>query len=332
VEMRLRVVDTIPMRKITDPAPPVTGSLVVRVDEKNLEAFLSYCSLLGPEHDDSYLPGPGFRPEPDHPSFLLLKEGRPEGAASLLLKAEYRAARRARLAVLHAESGRRGYAALVAAAAAAAAAYADELFIFLPADRTEPAEYLQDSGFRVERIAYEMARDDLDLTAPKAPPGYTLESLRPGDEDSIRSYIKVRNRNFAEVLGSLPIGTVTVQSDLGNPGIPFGGLAVLRAPDGTACGTMRAERDTNPACLSVGALTIDREHRGRGLGKFLLRSAAALGRREGFRTLSLSVNALNKNALGLYESEGFTVRGAWVCLSAPVPTVLDRAGSGAGRR
>ncbi|HOX11859.1 MAG TPA: GNAT family N-acetyltransferase [Spirochaetia bacterium] len=312
----------------TEPTDP--ESQVVPVTEANLEAFLSYCSLRGPEHDESFLPGAGFRPDADHPSFLLLRDGRPAGAASLLLESANRAARRARFAILHAEGGRRGYFALLGASAAAAAPHAGELFLFLPEARAEPLSCLREAGFAVERLSFEMARDDPDLEAPEAPSGYRLEPLRPGDGEGIRAYVEVRNRNFREVLGSLPIDEGTVRADLEDPGIPSGGLAVLRAPDGSACGTMRAERDTDPECLSIGALSVDREHRGRDLGRFLLRSAAALGRREGFRTLSLSVNALNKNALGLYESEGFTVRGTWVCLSAPVPAVLGRTAPGAG--
>ncbi len=319
------------MTETRDPASPAPESRIAPVDEGNLEAFHSYCSLRGSEHDDSYLPGAGFRPDADHPSFLLLRDGRPAGAASLLLEAEHRAARRARFAVLHAEGGCRDYFDLLAAAAAAAEPHAGELFLFLPEALSEPRSCLREAGFAVERRAFEMARDDPDLEAPEAPPGYRLDPLRPGDEEGIRSYAEVRNRNFREVLGSLPIGEGTVRADLENPGIPPGGLALLRGPDGRPCGTMRAERDVEPACLSIGALSVDREHRGRGLGRFLLRSAAALGRREGFRTLSLSVNARNENALGLYESEGFTVRGAWVCLSAPVPAVLARTGSRAGR-
>lgn len=318
------------MSEQPDAVPPAPETRVAPVTDANLEDFLSYCSLRGPEHDDSYLPGAGFRSDADHPSFLLLRDGRPAGAASLLLEAEHRAARRARFAVLHAEGGRREYFDLLGAAAAAAVPFAGELFLFLPEARVEPLSCLREAGFAVERRAFEMARDDPDLEAPSAPPGYRLEPLRPGDGKGIRAYVEVRNRNFREVLGSLPIGDGTVRADLEDPGVPPGGLAVLRAPDGSACGTMRAERDVDPECLSIGALSVDREHRGRGLGRFLLRSAAALGRREGFRTLSLSVNALNENALGLYESEGFSVRGTWVCLSASVPVVLARTVPGAG--
>lgn len=324
MEMRPRVVDTISMDENPETGADTVEPLVVPVTESNLGLFLAYCSALGPGHDESYLPGTGFRPDPDHPSFLLLRGTEVLGAASLLLGAEYRNSRRSRFAVLHSEGGRGEYSALVAAAAAAAAPHVGELYLFLPADRTVPAEYLREAGFRVERIAYEMARDDLELAVPKVPPGYRLEPLRPGDEKGVLAYAEVRNRNFREVLGSLPIRVEAVLADLESPDIPPGGLAVLIAPDGSACGTMRAERDVDPGCLSIGALSVDREHRGFGLGRYLLRSAADLGRREGFRSLSLSVNALNKNALGLYESEGFTVRSSWACLAGRVPELLRR--------
>ncbi|NLJ47355.1 MAG: hypothetical protein GX430_12465, partial [Treponema sp.] len=58
-----------------DAVPPVPETRVAPVTDANLEDFLSYCSLRGPEHDDSYLPGAGFRPDADHPSFLLLRDG-----------------------------------------------------------------------------------------------------------------------------------------------------------------------------------------------------------------------------------------------------------------
>lgn len=69
------------MSENPDPAPQAPEPRVVPVTEENLEAFLSYCSLRGPEHDDSYLPGSGFRPDADHPSFLLLRDGESAGAA-----------------------------------------------------------------------------------------------------------------------------------------------------------------------------------------------------------------------------------------------------------
>ncbi len=69
------------MSENPDPAPQAPEPRVVPVTEENLEAFLSYCSLRGPEHDDSYLPGSGFRPDADHPSFLLLRDGESAGVA-----------------------------------------------------------------------------------------------------------------------------------------------------------------------------------------------------------------------------------------------------------
>jgi [ribosomal protein S18]-alanine N-acetyltransferase len=59
----------------------------------------------------------------------------------------------------------------------------------------------------------------------------------------------------------------------------------------------------------ITSVTVARPHRGRGLGRALLRhildDAAALG----VRTASLEVRASNLVACGLYESEGFTAVG-----------------------
>jgi|GEM_PF-1045453 len=325
------VVDTVDMASNLPAILSSGGLRVAPVAAGDLPAFLEYCATRGPEHDDSFLPGAGFSPDADHPSFLLFRDDRPAGAACLLLEPSFRAARRSRFAILHAERGdRRDYFALLASAAEAAASAADELFLFLPADLAVPAEYLAQAGFRVERLVYEMARDDLDFPAPGLPRGYRLEPLAPGDEETIRLYVETRNRNFREVLGSLPLGTESIRKDLESPDIPPGGLALLRSPDGSACGTMRAERDVEPDCLSVGALTVDREHRGRGLGRQLLHAAAALGRREGFRRISLSVNAKNENALGLYLSEGFAVRASLSCLSGGIQDILLRLAAEAG--
>ena len=318
-------VDTIPMPIQREPDSSVG---VVPLADDNLADFLSYCSIHGPGHDDSFLPGPGFLPDPDHPSFVLRTGGELRGAASLLLGPAFRAARRSRFAILHAAAGdREDYRALLRAAALAAAPSADELYLFLPEGLSPPSEYLAEAGFELERISYSMSRENLDQEPGTPPPGYRLVSLESGDEDGARSYADIRNRNFRELTGSRPLRIEDVLADMGSPGIPPGGICVLRAPDGSACGTLRVERDVEQDCLSVGALTVDREHRGKGLGRYLLRAAAALGRRECFRRASLSVNASNGNALSLYESEGYTVQAALACLAGRIPDILEHLAS-----
>ena len=55
----------------------------------------------------------------------------------------------------------------------------------------------------------------------------------------------------------------------------------------------------------VSDLVVRSTHRGRGIGRGLLRAAATRARRAGARTLRLGVKAANGAARSLYEAEGF---------------------------
>jgi len=57
----------------------------------------------------------------------------------------------------------------------------------------------------------------------------------------------------------------------------------------------------------VDGVAVDRHHRGRGTGRALLRHCIASGRGEGWNALLLCVSVTNREAIGLYESEGFLV-------------------------
>ncbi len=50
---------------------------------------------------------------------------------------------------------------------------------------------------------------------------------------------------------------------------------------------------------------LDKSHRGRGLGKFLLDSALAQARKLGFQTMTLETASVLKEAIAMYESYGF---------------------------
>ena len=56
----------------------------------------------------------------------------------------------------------------------------------------------------------------------------------------------------------------------------------------------------------VSDLVVLASHRGRGVGRRLLRAAEARARKAGARALRLSVRAGNDGALALYSAEGFT--------------------------
>lgn len=306
------------------------------VTDRNRSAFLTYCAAHGPAHDDSFLPKPDFSPNADNPSFLIYKSEQIRGAASLLLSSSYRFARKTRFSILHAGGAGRGsrceYRALLAASASAAASEADEIYLFLPSGLAEPTGYLTEVGFTLRRVSYSMRREDPALAPAAFPPGYRVVPLRPEDDERLSRFAEARNRNFREVPGSGPVRAEDLRDFLREPASVDGGLCLLVAPDGSPCGTLLAECDAEQDTLSVGALSVDPEHRGRGLGRSLLRTAAEIGRREGLSRLSLSVDALNQTALRLYLGEGFTVRGAFACLQAGIPDLLQGLKADGGDR
>jgi ribosomal protein S18 acetylase RimI-like enzyme len=99
-----------------------------------------------------------------------------------------------------------------------------------------------------------------------------------------------------------------------------GGLLLVLSPEGSPCGTLRVERehDDEPDSGFIGTISVDRERRGQGIGRALVRTALALSRRNGFRQAFLSVNADNKGPLALYLSEGFSLVKAMTCMEARI--------------
>jgi len=288
-----------------------------------LGEFLAYCSDFGKLHDDSFVPSAGFEPTAERPSFALRDdELRIVGAASLLLTRSQVAGGRGRFAILHAggagRGGREGYRALLGAALSAARGVVPVLYLFLPADLEIPTSYLLEAGFVSERIAYLMGRDSLHATGPGLPESYALEEVLRGDRVRLEEFVAVRNRNFAEVLGSLPSSIEDWEEFYDESEALHGGTLLLRAPDGKACGTIHLERDEEPEAFFIGAISVDANRRGQGLGRGLVREALGRGRRAGFSKAYLSVNALNEKALGLYLEEGFTVRKAMNCLAVRI--------------
>lgn len=83
---------------------------------------------------------------------------------------------------------------------------------------------------------------------------------------------------------------------------------------GYGCWVLECERRlVGHSVISIAAgeahllnLTIDVDHQGQGLGRFLLRGMVARARDEGVETLFLEARPSNLAALGLYRSEGFS--------------------------
>ncbi len=313
------------------------------LDASNRAEYLAYCEAHGREHDESYVPGPSWKGAPEEPGFLLRE--RPEtgegagavaGVLGLMLKTSMLAAGRARVAILHStlgpgKGGEEAYGLLLGAAQnladAAVAGPAAEaegiavqdgardagrrkapyLYLFLPTGIGFPTSFLKESGFVVDRVAYSMLRPGLGCEEPRFPEGYRLERLDGADLEGIAEFTAVRNRNFREVDGAVDaraedwIETIRGADEGGSAAL------LLRSPEGSPCGTIFAERDEEDGSWFIAAVSVDAEHRGKGLGRSLLRASLRLGGSMGFSAASLSVNESNKKALELYLSEGFRV-------------------------
>ncbi len=281
--------------------------------------FLAYCGAHGREHDESNIPGADWGFGNDAPSFAAIEEnGSMGGVACALLTPAYRAARRARAAVLHALDESR-YGPLVAALSGAVRTAADDLFLFLPRRLKRTRNVLEGLGFAYERTAYPMtAPTDAPggASAPSAlPPGYALCLVEPGDAAALAAFVDVRNRNFRELKGATAARAEDLAAFIASPEFMPGGMFLLRAPDGRPCATLALSRDLDEGTASIGAISVERDHRGKGLARFLLRTALSRAAAEGFLRASLSVNADNETALRLYRSEGFVEGASMDCLS-----------------
>ncbi len=93
----------------------------------------------------------------------------------------------------------------------------------------------------------------------------------------------------------------------------FDGVVLVAEADGVLAGFVSvwtryrsSEPEDDPAEHGyVSDLVVSAKHRGRGIGRALLRAAEARARQAGAQSLRVSVKASNTIALSLYSAEGF---------------------------
>lgn len=309
-----------PERTLSNGCPkrraPEGALLMFRIEPvggENLPTFIGYADLYGREHDDSYLPGPGFLPGEDDPSYLLSDErGEAAGAVSLMLAHRFRAARRARLRIFHAREARpEGYRLLLEALAPHLSAV-DSLYLFLPEGRAAVRGIIEGLGFTVERYAWHLRRSVDGLPEPSFPAGFALRRFSPGHD--ARLWCDLLNTSLGQLRGRLPLAPVDLGPILADPGYLPDGMLILE-DEGEPVGTVMVSRDSDrpETTAEISALGLCEGYRGRGLGRGLLRAAVDFARRTGFDEVGLSVNAENSRAAELYLKEGFEKEHVAVC-------------------
>ena len=165
---------------------------------------------------------------------------------------------------------------------------------------------------------------------PAFPAGYASRELRP--DDDLGPYVALMTATFAD--HPTPISwTVDIVAHVhGLPGFRHDGVRVVTVdgrPD-ELVGFSRAEvwQEAGRSVGWINQIGVLPAHRGRGLGRELLRWGIAYLRDAGAGPVQLAVEALNDRALELYRRHGFEPRVEWphwaLSIAAQAPLVDRR--------
>lgn len=174
-------------------------------------------------------------------------------------------------------------------------------------DDTRARAAAAEQGLRPETVFHRMRVDHgPDTPNPAAPLGLTVHT-GPGDEDFLRTAHAVLNESFKDHFGWFPRPFDEWRQQLDQEStFSWPQLAVAALDSRPAAIIMTSDRfveDEN--CGYVSDLGVLPEARGRGIAKYLLRTAFAADARAGRTGTILHVDTNNVTpALGLYESVG----------------------------
>jgi mycothiol synthase len=289
------------------------GMRLERVTEASESRLVRYCAEHGSEHDASFLPGRDFSVSPEHPSFLLWKDGTAVGAVVLMRTKRYLSARRGRFSILHSVlSTPEAYSKLLGAIRPH---FRDlrSVYLFIPEQKHDTAAILDQLDFHPERYSFLLERKVAAVGEVQFPDGYMVHHLGPSDRVGLSQFAGCLNEAFRELAGHTDSSASDIRAWFDDEGYVGGGICLLRRgrePVGTVCVMREAE---NPDAGELLAFGIVNQHRGLGLGRSLLRYACTFAAGEGLNPVILSVNAENETALMLYRSEGFVLTETMVC-------------------
>jgi mycothiol synthase len=192
-------------------------------------------------------------------------------------------------------------------------AHLDKVFLFIPVVNKKLIEMIEGLRFSVERYAFLLVREDLDVPVVELPEGYELRSFRPGQDEE--NWLTVRNAAFSTLKGSeTPLTTKSVTKQLTDDDYLEGGMMILFNQE-KPVGVIRGAHDEylEAPIMNIGPVAILPEFQGRGLGRALLRAFLRFAKEIGYKRTILSVNGENVRARVFYIQEGFKQVEAVVC-------------------
>ncbi|TFG48930.1 MAG: GNAT family N-acetyltransferase [Anaerolineales bacterium] len=286
---------------------------IERVNQTNEPQLLRYSAEHGPEHDGSFLPGRDFAISQEYPSYLLLKDETAVGAVTLMQTPRYLSVKKGRFSIFHSVLNTEGSYQQLLDAIRAHFRDLKSVYLFLAEKKQASAAIMLQLGFQIERFSFVLEKEGVDLKDLTFPDGYTIQQLDPSDQVGISQFAQCVNEEFSELAGHTPSTAEDIRTWFDDETYLKGGICLLKwnqEPVGTMCMMREIE---NPQAGELIAFGIISQHRGLGLGRKLLRYAVDFANSQGLNPTILSVNAENKSALKLYQSEGFILTESVVC-------------------
>jgi mycothiol synthase len=274
--------------------------------------FVAYCKMYGHEQDESFLPDNSFLPGPDDPSFILVDNKKIIGAASLILHPEYREMKKGRFRIFHCIQKNKYNYSLLLESIMKCTEGINNIYCFIRDTNEEVREIWEDLSFEIERYSWVLSREIKDYESPLFPEGYYLENLK-NDIDR-QSFCDIINTAFAELAGHRNLSPEMFEEFKLEEGYLNDGFMLLWHKE-KPIGTMQLleEKENSKPVLYIHALGVQPEYQGKGLGKNLLRAALDFGKKNGYVSAVLSVNAENEGAANLYLKEGFKKTELYIC-------------------
>ncbi len=259
------------------------------------------------EHDESYLPDENFTPGKENPTYLLYNRSNElTGVISLMMD-------KGRFRILHStEAKYDNYKCLLDKILP----YTDALkniYLFIPEGKITVRDILKRLDFYEQRYSWYLEIDNIQLNKVEFHDIFNLKSVQENKEENI--WCDIINNNFKDHQGFSQLQSNDIKEMKGQNTE----MLILwrgRIPIGTIQIDIEVEDNIKVGFISW--LSINKQYRGMGLGRNLLRSAINLSYNNMAKKVGLVVHSTNENAIQLYQSEGFKKVEAFICYNKKI--------------
>ncbi|MEY2194372.1 GNAT family N-acetyltransferase [Neobacillus sp. BF23-41] len=237
------------------------------------------------------------------------------GAASLIIDEYNRRGKRARFRIFHSESDDATIFKELLVSLLQHTVGLKKVYIFIPLINKSLMSFMEQLDFLVDRYAFLLVREDLNVPVWFVPQDYSIKSFRPGEDEG--TWSEVRNEGFANLKGNeTPVTPEMVEKMVASKDYIEGGMKILYHL-GKPVGIVRGADDEyeNAPIMNIGPLAIIPEYQGLGLGRLLLRASLQFAREKNYNKTILSVNGENERAQALYIKEVFGKLKVWLVMN-----------------